>query len=269
MTLFAYLYIILISNSTNVEDNIKLRRNKKMKVYGYARISTDRQNIERQVRNILKVNPEAEIIEEIFTGKSINRPEFDKLLKRVKTGDTVIFDSVSRMSRNAVEGFELYKELYSKGVNLIFVKEPLINTETYKNELKKQIKVTVNTGETATDSLINTIISALNKYILALAEKQFFLAFEQSQKEVDDLRQRTKEGIETARKNGKQIGGYRGKRKAEKPIKDLILKWSKSFGGSLKDRELIALINGTTGLHISNNTYYKYKRECSNSNVNA
>ena len=239
-----------------------------MKVYGYCRISTVQQNIERQVRNILKVNPNAEIIEEIFTGKSINRPEFDKLLKKIQPGDTIIFDSVSRMSRNAIEGFDLYKELYRKGVNLIFVKEPLINTETYKQELEKQIKVTIDTGETATDSLINTIISALNKYIMALAEKQFFLAFEQAEKEVNDLRQRTKEGIETARKNGKKIGGFRGKRKAEKPIKDLILKYSKTFGGNLKDRELIALINGTTGLHISNNTYYKYKKECSDSNVN-
>ena len=180
------------------------------KIYGYARISTGRQNIERQVRNILRVNAEAEIVEEIYTGKNINRPNFDKLLNKIKAGDTIIFDSVSRMSRNAIEGFELYRELYTKGINLIFIKEPHINTETYKQELERQIKITVNTGENATDSLINTIISALNAYVLNLAEKQIRLAFEQSQKEVDDLRQRTREGIETARKNGKQIGGFRG-----------------------------------------------------------
>ena len=231
------------------------------KIYGYARISTGKQNIERQVRNILRVNAGAEIVEEVYTGKNINRPNFDKLLNKIKAGDTIIFDSVSRMSRNAIEGFELYRELYTKGINLIFIKEPHINTETYRQELERQIKITVNTGENATDSLINTIISALNAYVLNLAEKQIRLAFEQSQKEVDDLRQRTREGIETARKNGKQIGGFRGERKKEKPIKDLIMKHSKTFGGSLKDVEVIGVINNMNGLHISNNTYYKYKRE--------
>ena len=53
---------------------------------------------------------------------------------------------------------------------------------------------------------MKSILDALNDYILSLAQKQNQLAFEQSQKEVDDLHQRTREGIETARRNGKQIG---------------------------------------------------------------
>ena len=236
------------------------------KIFGYARISTNNQSIERQIRNILKVNPEAEIVEEIFTGKTLSRPKFEKLLKRVKTGDTIIFDSVSRMSRNAAEGFELYKKLFMNGVNLIFIKEPHINTETYKRELEREIKIDIDTGDKSADNLISMIFEALNKYILSLAERQIFLAFEQSQKEVDDLRQRTREGIETARKNGKQIGGHKKGvkvvHKKEKPIKNLIVKYSKTFRGSLKDTEVMAIINGTTELHVSNNTYYKYKREC-------
>ena len=236
------------------------------KIFGYARISTNNQSIERQIRNILKVNPEAEIVEEIFTGKTLSRPKFEKLLKRVKTGDTIIFDSVSRMSRNAAEGFELYKKLFMNGVNLIFIKEPHINTEIYKRELEREIKIDIDTGDKSADNLISMIFEALNKYILSLAERQIFLAFEQSQKEVDDLRQRTREGIETARKNGKQIGGHKKGvkvvHKKEKPIKNLIVKYSKTFRGSLKDTEVMAIINGTTELHVSNNTYYKYKREC-------
>ena len=236
------------------------------KIFGYARISTNNQSIERQSRNILKVNPEAEIVEEIFTGKTLSRPKFEKLLKRVKTGDTIIFDSVSRMSRNAAEGFELYKKLFMNGVNLIFIKEPHINTEIYKRELEREIKIDIDTGDKSADNLISMIFEALNKYILSLAERQIFLAFEQSQKEVDDLRQRTREGIETARKNGKQIGGHKKGvkvvHKKEQPIKNLIVKYSKTFRGSLKDTEVMAIINGTTELHVSNNTYYKYKREC-------
>ena len=70
------------------------------------------------------------------------RPEWQKLYKKVKDGDTIIFDSVSRMSRNAEEGFAVYKELYARGVNLIFLKEPHINTEVYKNALEQKVKLT-------------------------------------------------------------------------------------------------------------------------------
>ena len=233
-------------------------------IWGYARVSTEKQNIERQIRNILNENKNAKIITETYTGKNLSRPEFEKLLKRVQPGDTIIFDSVSRMSRNADEGFELYKKLYNQGVNLVFLKERHINTETYKKELEKQIAINVSTNDDATDELMKSIFSALNKYILNLAERQIKLAFEQSQKEVDDLRQRTKEGIETARRNGKQIGGHKeGVKmviKKEAPVKELIRKHSKNFEGSLKDFEVIAIINSTKGLHVSNNTYYKYKK---------
>ena len=49
-------------------------------------------------------------------------------MNQIKKEDTIVFDSVSRMSRNADEGFKDYKMLYSMGVNLIFLNEPLINT---------------------------------------------------------------------------------------------------------------------------------------------
>ena len=50
------------------------------------------------------------------------------------------------------------------------------------------------------------ILDGVNKYLLALAKEQIRLAFEQAEKEVQDLHQRTAEGIETARLAGKQIG---------------------------------------------------------------
>ena len=105
------------------------------KIYGYSRISTPQQSIERQVRNILRAYPTAVLYEEAYTGTKIDRPKFNTLLKIVKPGDTIVFDEVSRMSRNADEGFELYKELYDKGVELVFLKEPHINTETYRKAL--------------------------------------------------------------------------------------------------------------------------------------
>ena len=240
-------------------------------IYGYCRISTPKQNIERQIRNILKEFPDAVMIEETFSGFQ-RRKELEKLIRYIQTGDTIVFDSVSRMSRNAEEGFALYEKLYSKGAELIFLKEPHINTATYRKTLQeKQISLNLSSGDEATDKLMKSILDALNDYILALAKKQIQLAFIQSQKEIDDLHQRTREGIETARRNGKQIGQKQGsilhiRKKA--PIQQLILKYSKSFNGSNLDKDVIAIINASPDpddkskkLHVSLNTYYKYKAE--------
>ena len=149
------------------------------RVYGYCRISTPKQSIDRQVRNILLEYPDAIIVKEIFTGTRYQvYKELDKIIRKVKAGDTIVFDSVSRMSRNAVEGFALYKELYARGVNLVFLKEHLIDTATYKAEIERQrLNVSVQSGDKATDALMNAILEALNNYILALAEKQIQLAF--------------------------------------------------------------------------------------------
>jgi DNA invertase Pin-like site-specific DNA recombinase len=227
--------------------------------YGYCRISTPKQSIERQVRNIQKAFPQAHIVKEIYTGtKFQGRKEFDKILRAVCDGDTIIFDSVSRMSRTAEEGFSLYQELFRRNINLVFLKEPHINTSTYKQAIDKQISITMDSGDQATDDLMKAIIAALNQYILALARKQILLAFEQSEKEVTDLHQRTQEGIETARLNGKQIGQPAGAKLTTKKsiaAKEQIVKYSKDFEGTLDDAECIRLIG------VARGTYYKYKRE--------
>lgn len=77
-------------------------------IYGYTRISRKEQFIERQIRNIKLEYPTAIILKEAYTGTKMNRPEWIKLRKKVKSGDTIVFDSVSRMSRNANEGVETY-----------------------------------------------------------------------------------------------------------------------------------------------------------------
>ena len=97
-------------------------------IYGYCRISTQSQNIERQVRNILAAYPNAEIIREVYTGTTFQgRDKLEKLLKKAHKDDTIVFDSVSRMSRSAEEGFALYQHLFNMGVHLVFLKEPHIN----------------------------------------------------------------------------------------------------------------------------------------------
>lgn len=230
-----------------------------MCVYGYCRISRKSQNIERQVRNIEAAYPAAHIIKEAFTGTRIEgRKELDKLLKVLKSGDTVIFDSASRMSRNAEEAINLYTELFNKEINLVFLKEPHINTSVYKRALENQIEINLQTGNEATDKFINGIIEALNRYTIDLAKEQIRLVFAQAQKEVDDLHQRTAEGIITAKLNGKRIGQPKGAKlttKKSMAAKETIKKYSKDFNGSLEDADVIKLAG------ISRNSYYKYKRE--------
>ena len=180
----------------------------------------------------------------------MDRREWQKLMKRVKAGDTIIFDSVSRMSGNAEDGFAAYEDLFNRGVNLVFLKEPHINTDTYKKALENNVQLT--------GSNVDYILEGVNRYLMELAKEQIRLAFEQSEKEVEDLHQRTREGIETARLNGKQIGRKKdAKITTKKSIaaKEIIRKHSRDFNGTLSDVEVMQL----TGL--SRNTYYKYKRE--------
>ena len=226
-----------------------------MCMYGYVRISKKTMNIERQIRNIKAEYPDAIIVEEAYTGTTTDRPQWNKLFKNVKENSTIIFDSVSRMSRNAEEGMEAYEALYNRGVNLIFLKEHHLDTDTYKKTLNGLVSMT--------NSNVDFILEGVNKYLMALAKEQIRLGFLQAEKEVEDLHQRTKEGIETARLNGKQIGGVAGSKynvKKSQQAKEQIKKYSKDFDGSLADAEVITL----TG--ISRKTYYKYKKELKGGN---
>ena len=226
-------------------------------IYSYNRISTPKQNIERQVRNALEVFPEAHVIKEVYTGtKTDGRKEWNKLYKLVTkevSEDkeiTIVFDSVSRMSRNADEGFKLYEELYNMVINLVFLKEPHINTETYKRALSNQVQMT---GTNA-----DILLKAINEYLLTLAKEQIKIAFDQSEKEVLDLHKRTSEGIKTAKLNGKQIGRVQGQKyttKKELAAKEIILKNSKDFNGTNSDSEVMKIAG------ISRNSFYKYKKE--------
>ena len=218
-------------------------------IYGYCRISTPKQSIERQIRNIKNSYPDAILYQEKFTGTTLDRPEWRKLKRKLCSGDMVIFDSVSRMSRDAQEGVALYRELYNTGIELAFLKEPHIDTAIFREAAKKSVPMT------GTD--VDYILAGVNRYLLALADRQIEIAFEQAEKEVSDLRQRTIEGLETARRNGTQLGRPAGRTyvtEKQKRASEQILRLSKSFGGHNTDAEVMAI----TG--ISRNSYYKYKQ---------
>lgn len=228
-------------------------------IIGVARISRPTQNIQRQIRNIKNKYPNANVIKIVCSGAKVTGyTEFVNVVEKLEAGDVLIFDSASRMSRNSKEGCELYEKLFNKNVEIVFLKEPQINTSVFKEALNNQIQLRLETGNKATDELMNSIIEALNKYTIALAKEQIKIVFDQAQKELEDLHQRTSEGLETAKIAGKQIGRVAGtKLETKKSIraKESIKKYSKDFEGNLLDSECIKLIG------ISKNTYYKYKKQ--------
>lgn len=220
-------------------------------IYGYCRVSTNRQVITRQIENILKVYPEARIYQEAYTGVTSDRQEWKKLKKLVNDGDTLVFDSVSRMSRNAEEGIKEYFELYNRGVNLIFLKEGYINSDVYTKAKEQQI---AKTGNKITDILL----AAIEEVLKVIAVDQIEKAFEQSEKEALDIRTRTREGLRVKKSQGVILGrrvGSKIQTKKSIEMKEKIKLLAKEFGGNLKDIQVIEV------LKISRNTYFKYKRE--------
>lgn len=228
------------------EDHVPL-------TFGYCRVSTPRQNLERQVRNIRAIAPNAIIYQEKYTGTEgkESRKEWAKLLKKVRPGDTIYFDSVSRMSRNSKEGFSDYEQLFHQGVRLIFLNEPHINTDVYRDALAVKIPLT--------ETKIDIILEAVQRYLLEVARQFIIDAFDQAEKEVTDLHKKTREGVETARREGKQIGRRPGQKVVTKKsidIKKKMLKHCKAFGnGTMSNKEFIEVFG------IQANTFYKYKRE--------
>lgn len=253
------------------------------KVYGYCRISRKTQSLERQFTNILREYPDADIRQEAFTGaKLLGRKELDKLLRVVLPGDTIVFDSVSRMSRNAEEGIELYMKLYEEGVNLVFLHDHYADTDSYKKALESAVGMSAGMiqGDNAESTLVNDIMTAIVKFMKVKASDDIRKGFEQAEAELKDNHYRTSEGIrekkaynEKVRKGeikGEliQIGRAKGKtpelkkdgtesktfQKAQ-AIKGEIKKKAQDFGGAYLDTDLIKVLG------ISRATYYKYKKE--------
>lgn len=227
-----------------------------MTVYAYARVSTQKQDLERQITNIIRAYPEIReknIYTEKATGRKIVREVFCKLLKKLHAGDVLVLDSVSRFSREAEAGFELYEELYRQGIEIVFIKEPYINTSHFRSAMN------VSLPEVEQEAL-KPMMEGIQKTLMLLAKDQFKEAFRQAEKEAVDTSQRVREGMREKGAGEKirqaKLGKPKRSRKAEE-IKEKIRKYSKDFEGSMKDADLIPVLD------CSRNSFYKYKRELS------
>ncbi len=226
--------------------------------YGYVRVSTMQQKTQRQIDNIKSFDANAIIYEEKQSGKDIeNRAIFKKLLDKVKSGDTIIFDEVSRMSRNADEGYNLYMELMQQNINLVFLKERHIDTDEYKRRTQNHI-ARVSSSNEKMDNLINGILDLVADFEKENLKDNIRLAFQQAEHERLFLIKRVTEGKSRSEKpQGRPEGSHNIKNDKAELIKKIIIEQSKDFDGKFSDAKIMKeYLQG-----VARNTYYKYKRE--------
>lgn len=136
--------------------------------FGYARVSTEQQNLDRQLDMLKRFGVDV-IYNEKMTGTKKDRPELNKLLERMTAGDTVVIESLSRLGRSTKDLIELVELFEQKQVHLVSLKES-IDTSTPAGKL------------------LFTLMSAIAQF------------------ERDVLADRTKEGLKAARARGRTGG---------------------------------------------------------------
>ena len=101
-------------------------------IFGYARVSTDAQKLDRQLDSLARYGVDYTYTEKM-TGTKKDRPELTKMLERMTTGDVVVIESLSRLGRSTKDLIELTGLFHEKGVNLVSLKESIdTNTPTGK-----------------------------------------------------------------------------------------------------------------------------------------
>ena len=111
-------------------------------IYGYSRVSTvgqgrDGNSLEDQVKALESYGCQ-EIITEAFTGKTVDRPQFQKLMKRLKEGDTLVVCKLDRFARTAIEGAQTVRDLFERGI-----KVHILNMGLIENTLTGNLILTV------------------------------------------------------------------------------------------------------------------------------
>lgn len=217
-----------------------------MKIFGYCRVSTAKQSLERQIENIKELYPEAIILTEEYTGKTIERPKYILLKQIINSGDKIVFDSVSRMSRNAEEGYNDYMSFWENGIILEFLNEPHLNTEFFTKQLDL-MNFNLKVGDT-----FEPLIQGIKKTLKNIISGQIKIGFEQSEKEVTDLSKRTKEALAVLKKNGKKLG--RPKRVIPETIKKDIIE-NYILSRKKKHTDFLEVYK------ISRTTFFEYLKE--------
>ncbi len=147
--------------------------------YGYMRVSTLEQNTERQKQELMRWGIlEKHIFCDKLSGKDFNRPQYQKLKRKIKPGDVLVVKSIDRLGRNYKDIQEEWRYLIKeKGIDIVILDMPILDTRTNKDLI---------------GTLISDIVLQLLSYV-AQTEREF-------------IRQRQAEGIAIAKAQGKHLG---------------------------------------------------------------
>lgn len=186
---------------------------------GYVRVSTEGQNTIRQEVIMKELEVEKVFIEKI-SGKDRNRPQLKEMLKYVREGDVLIVESMSRLSRSALDFLNIVNELKEKKVNLVSQKES-IDTST------------------AQGRFMLTVFAGL------------------SELERENIRQRQREGIEIAKKEGR----YKGKQPIEINKSQFEMHYKQWREGKITAVQAMKLLG------LKPNTFYRRVKEYEEKNI--
>jgi len=194
-----------------------------MEKYGYIRVSSADQNEDRQLVSMQELKISAtNIFVDKQSGKDFNRPNYQKLLKRLKQGDLLYVDDIKRLGRNYVEILEQWRFLTKeKKIDIVVLKMKLLDTRLYKD-------------------LLGTFIADLVLHVLSFA----------AENERIDIRRQQAEGIASAKARGVRFG--RPPKTPPDNFGELVQQW---------ERKQITLDKVLTLCDMKETTFYKYLRE--------
>ena len=144
-------------------------------IYCYARVSTQEQHLDRQIEAFKSYEPYI-LITDKESGKDFNRTNYQKMKRKIKSGDTLIVLSLDRFGRNYTQIKEEWQFLINKGINIKIIDMPIIDTTT--NDL--------------TAKLISDIVIQLLSYV--------------AQIERENTLKRQAQGIKAAKERGVKFG---------------------------------------------------------------
>ena len=192
------------------------------KEYGYIRVSTKEQNIDRQLNALREYGIQSrDIFIDKMSGKDFERPKYQQMIKKMKPGDTLVIKSIDRLGRNYDEILEQWRHITKEiRADVVVLDMPLLDTRQ---------------GRDLTGTLIADIVLQLLSYV-AQTEREF-------------IRQRQAEGIAAAKAKGVNFG----RRPKERPpeFAAVFLEWK---AGNISAR------NAANQLGVNHRTFLKWAR---------
>ena len=198
--------------------------------FGYARVSTAKQDLTRQIMALEKAGCD-EIYSDVQSGKNMKRAELQKILSRIRENDTFIVTDIDRLGRNFTEVTELYTKLKDMKVNIVVINQELLNHNVNNKK----------------DEIVNVVVIPL---LIYLAERERSTLIERINDGIKNM-PLGKSGKRYSRKTGNVIG---------RPIK--VLNLSKEEQDMLKRvrNKEISVKSFCRFMQISRSSYYKYYR---------